>query len=302
MLSVTVNSYADLVPGIRATTALFPSSQGVHVAVHDWGGDGPPLVFIHATGLHAHVYLPMVQRLRSEFRCIGIDLRGQGFTNPPDDGNFSWRGVRDDTVAALDGLGLSGRGDIRGISHSQGGYAMMAAAIERPGTFSHIVGMEPVAYGLPPGAKHWDRIPNPMSEGAQRRRRTFPSSQAAFDNFVAKLPFMLADRDVVACYVHFGFVEEDDGSVTLRCRPEHEAELFMQGYSDLLDHLHRLDADTTLLLSEHTNDMFKVAVPEQSRRIPRSRLIHLPGRSHFGMLEGVEEMTAICRAHLGLEI
>ena len=33
-----------------------PSTDGVQVAVHDYGGDGPPIIFCHATGFHGRYW------------------------------------------------------------------------------------------------------------------------------------------------------------------------------------------------------------------------------------------------------
>lgn len=35
--------------------------DGCEIVVHDFGGDGPPLLIQHANGFHALAYLPMVQ-------------------------------------------------------------------------------------------------------------------------------------------------------------------------------------------------------------------------------------------------
>lgn len=275
------------------TVRTFPSSQGVTVVTYDWGGDGPPLILAHATGLHAHVWLPLVQRLRTRFHCYGVDLRAQGATSAPDDGNFSWKGVTDDFVAALDGLGLSGRGDVRGIGHSQGGFAVLSGALARPGTFAAIFGMEPVVFRPLPGHEPFAPAQNFMADMTRKRRRTFPSRQAAFDNFKAKMPFQHSDDDVIAAYVQWGFEDLADGTIGLVCPPEHEAALFEHSHGNLMDHLHELTARVTIALSEHANEGFAASCPEQAERIPGARLLHLPGRTHFGILEGTDEMAAV---------
>lgn len=41
-------------------TVLVPSTAGVQVHVQDWGGSGPPLLFLSANGFHGRCYAPMV--------------------------------------------------------------------------------------------------------------------------------------------------------------------------------------------------------------------------------------------------
>ena len=62
----------------------FTTDDGVIIQTYDWGGEGPPLLLAHATGLHAHVWLPLVQRLRSSFHCYAIDARAQGDSTAPE--------------------------------------------------------------------------------------------------------------------------------------------------------------------------------------------------------------------------
>ena len=40
-----------------------PSTDGVELELHDFGGDGPTLLIAHATGMCAGAYLPMVPLL-----------------------------------------------------------------------------------------------------------------------------------------------------------------------------------------------------------------------------------------------
>ena len=51
----------------------FPSTDGVEVAAYDLGGKGPPLLLAHATGFHAHVFVPLAGRLAGRFHCFAFD-------------------------------------------------------------------------------------------------------------------------------------------------------------------------------------------------------------------------------------
>jgi hypothetical protein len=44
-----------------------PSSDHVSVAVHDFGGSGPPLLLSHASGFHGYCYLPIADELTDRF-------------------------------------------------------------------------------------------------------------------------------------------------------------------------------------------------------------------------------------------
>jgi esterase len=44
----------------------------------DWGGNGPPILFLHGGGLNAHTWDVVALMLRERYRCIALDQRGHG--------------------------------------------------------------------------------------------------------------------------------------------------------------------------------------------------------------------------------
>src|ERR1700722_8861096 len=44
----------------------------------DWGGAGPPILFLHGGGLNAHTWDCVAAMLRERYRCIALDQRGHG--------------------------------------------------------------------------------------------------------------------------------------------------------------------------------------------------------------------------------
>ncbi len=64
------------------STQLIASADGEPVALHDFGGDGPDLLFGHGNGLNAGMWAAVVPHLVGRFHCWGIDLRGHGATGP----------------------------------------------------------------------------------------------------------------------------------------------------------------------------------------------------------------------------
>jgi pimeloyl-ACP methyl ester carboxylesterase len=277
-------------PPFEETERPVPSSDGVTARAYDWGGDGPPLVFAHATGLHAHCYAPLAHRLRDRFHCYAIDVRGQGKATAPASGDFGWDGLADDFSNALDLLALSGRGDVYGVGHSQGGGMVMMAEGRRPGTFRAIYGFEPVVF---PPAFDSTQGDNFMAAAARRRREVFGSREEAYENYRAKPPLNGIDDECLRAYVEYGFEDLDDGTVRLRCRGENEARIFESARSSSTDVCANVHCPTTVALSEHTNLGFMTFVPLQAEALPHGHLVHMAGRSHFGLLERIDEMAEI---------
>jgi pimeloyl-ACP methyl ester carboxylesterase len=44
----------------------------------DWGGGGPPILFLHGGGLNAHTWDVVCLMLRDRYHCIALDQRGHG--------------------------------------------------------------------------------------------------------------------------------------------------------------------------------------------------------------------------------
>ena len=61
-------------------------SDGVAIHYLDWGGDGPPLLLIHATGFLGALWRPIAERLTGRFRVVAFDQRGHGESGKPADG------------------------------------------------------------------------------------------------------------------------------------------------------------------------------------------------------------------------
>ena len=289
----------DILPphlGIPEQTIRVASTRGVDLAVIDWGTDAdanlPILYLSHATGLHAHCWTPMVKALAGRFRCIAADQRAQGDSTRPTVGTLSWDGVADDVEIAMGALGLLGRTDVYGVGHSQGGFAVLEVERRRPGTFQSLFVFEPVVFPGP-GAGGPDRTiqDDHMALGASKRRPVFPSWQDAATNFSMKGPFAISDPDLVSSYVYWGFNEQPDGTVRLKCDPADEAQLFMHSLTNLWDAVDPIAAPTTVAVSGHTNEVFAVNGPILASRLRNGKLLNLPNRSHFGVFENIPEMA-----------
>ena len=267
-----------------------PSTNGVLAKAYDFGGNGRPFVLGHATGLHAHMYAPLLEVLRQQFHCYAVEVRGQGAATIPIDGNFSWAGITEDFVRGLVALNLSGRGDVLGMGHSQGGYSVLSAALALPGTFAGLFCFEAIVF---PPEFDQGQGDSGMATNARKRREVFPSKQAAYDNYKAKLPFSSIDDECLRAYVEYGFddnLEHDhsDGttsSVRLRCRANSEAELFSNARTGLFSRLPEIECPTAIGYSDFSGEHFKLAAVKQAEELPKGTLHRFAGRSHFGPFE-----------------
>ncbi len=196
------------------------STDDVTLAVHDLGGEGPTIVFSHATGLHGLLWVPLARALAG-YHSIAIDYRGHGDATAPVSGSYNWGGFRDDAVAVIDTL--TADLPLLGVGHSMGGAVLLMAELARPGTFRALALYEPIVFPDPGSHPVGD---SPIVSGARRRRPEFPSREVALTNFSAKPPLDVLDPEVLSLYVDHGFEDTPDGTIRLKCQPETEARTF----------------------------------------------------------------------------
>ena len=263
-----------------------PSTDGVEIEVHDLGGDGPPLVLAHATGFHGRVWEPLAAHLTG-FHLWSIDMRAHGDSDAPRDRPLEWYGFADDVLSVIDGIGLE---KPYGVGHSKGAASLLLAEQARPGTFTALYLYEPVVVPTDNVAGH--NPDNPLSNGARRRRDTFDSLDAAYENYASKPPFSTLHPEVLRVYVDYGFTQNVDGTVSLKCRPENEAEVYAHGMSHhAFAALHAVTCPVTIAMGveDGVPAIFGRPIAET---LPRGSIASFPNLAHFGPLEDPATIAA----------
>jgi pimeloyl-ACP methyl ester carboxylesterase len=241
---------------------------------------------VHATGLHAHVFLPLMEHLRSAVHCYAFDLPGHGSSETPPDGDFDWRHFADDALAVCECFGIERP---FGFGHSCGGAVLLLAEQAHAGSWRQLYTYEPIV----PEPGMFASPGNPMSAAALRRRTDFPSRQAAYDNFASKPPLDVLTPDALWAYVEYGFTDQPDGSVTLACRPESEAQTFATATTHAAwDHLAAVRCPVVVACGEVTDTFGSSHFEAVAGRLRDGRAEVMPGLSHFGPLERPAEVAA----------
>lgn len=263
-----------------------PSTNGVTVAVHDLGGDGPPLLVAHANGFCGGAYAPFAAELAAHRHVWALDFRGQGWSTPPRDGVFAWDGTADDVLAVVEALG---GGPIDAVGHSLGGAALVRAEARRPGTLRRAYLFEPIVV---PGG----RSPrgNPMAVAARKRRHEFASRADALRSYAGRPPLGYLRADCLAAYVLHGFKELDDGTARLRCAGEHEARMFEATGSITTEDATKVDVPVVVARGALAEGWGGPAAfsPAVAEALPQGRLSEHPLLGHFGPLEHPPQIAA----------
>ena len=277
--------------------------DGVGIEVYDFGGHGPDLLLVHATGMCADPFGPLAHALGRRFHCWGLDLRGHGRSDRPADGDFAWSGFATDVLTVVDHLGLQ---HPFGFGHSCGGATVLLAEQARPGLFRSLFCFEPVV--MPDAARAVAAASNPLAEGARRRRSTFPSAEEALANYASKPPYSELDPEALRLYVEGGFelvppAEGGDGRVVrLRCRREDEADTFAAaGLHQAFAHLPEVACPVTFCCGEKTDAFGENLMRADAAPVPHARVEVLPAMGHFGPLQSPGAVAdAVTGAFAGL--
>jgi pimeloyl-ACP methyl ester carboxylesterase len=269
-----------------------PSTDRVTLAVHDLGGQGPPLLLCHATGFHGLVWRPVAERLATHFSCWSFDVRAHGDSAKPDGLALHWRGFGDDVLAVVDALGLDRP---LGAGHSMGAAALVLAELARPGAFRALHLYEPIVFPA-----DWEgnaERGTELIEGTRRRREVFPSREEALANFAAKPPLDALDPAVLRVYVEHGFADEPDGTVRLKCRPADESEIYSRSREHgAFERLGAVSAPATVAAGGRTTSVTAELAALQARGLGRGRLEVFDDLGHFGPLERPAEVAAAVAA------
>jgi non-heme chloroperoxidase len=90
------------------TIRFVAADTNVKLEVLDWGGSGPPLVFLAGLGNTAHVFDQFATKFTSTHHVYGITRRGFGASSKPapTPANYAADRLGDDVLAVIDSLGL----------------------------------------------------------------------------------------------------------------------------------------------------------------------------------------------------
>jgi pimeloyl-ACP methyl ester carboxylesterase len=277
-----------------------PSSDGVDVVIHELtpapGVDGHDqrrvLLMSHATGFHGRCWSPVAKALSAHYRCLALDYRGHGSTKAPLNWQVEWERYGDDAQAAARfAASLDHRPGLLAVGHSMGGACLLMAAHREPERFRGLVLFEPIVF---PTDQPRPASGSPLAEGARRRRRRFPSLEAAETNYASKPPLAAFTAEARWAYVDGGFHATDDGEVELACPPEIEAGTFdTGGLHTTWDVLPDIEVPV-LVIAGMVHPFQPSSIAAQiAQRLPNSRYLEDSSMDHFGPMTHPEQVASL---------
>jgi pimeloyl-ACP methyl ester carboxylesterase len=277
--------------------AISVEHDGLRINALDWGGDGPPLVFLHPNGFCAGFFNPLARAVRDDFHPIGVDVRGHGGSERPRDlSACTFPDATGDVLAVLDALELD---EVVALGHSMGGALVILLDERRPGIVRRALLCEAIAFPLG-GIPRTGGAPNPMADIARQRRAVWPDRPTVRESYASRPPMNTLEPDALDAYIRYGFRDRRDGTVELACEPEVEARCFEaasepDGAPRAFDHLPNFQGSIVVAAGDDSNlpdDAF--AAQAEKAGAPYLRL----HGSHFFPQEDTARAAALVRDHL----
>ncbi len=188
-------------------------------------GEGPPLLFLHATGFQPWLWHPLARELADSYRIIAPSFCDHRVTDP-EEGGLNWATLAEDTVRLCNMLRLE-RPFL--VGHSMGATVLMIANALHGLPAAGMVLIEPIL--LPSefyqGPMRVDE--HPFAARAIKRTNYWIDQTDALNYLRSRALFQGWNEEMLELYVRYGMTGRKDGGLQLACSPQREAALFMGG-------------------------------------------------------------------------
>jgi len=250
--------------------------DGVGLNLFEIGSGEKTLFFLHYFGGSSRTWLPVIERLAADYRCLALDLRGWGDSDAVPEASCRVEDMAADAGKIIAALGLT-RYTL--IGHSMGGKAAQALAADPP------PGLEQLLLAAPSPLS-----PEPMSEDDRTSMKAAYGSKAASRETLEKIACLPLSPETEAAIIA-------DNLRASRAAWEAWAEL---GSKQDLSALAPKILIPTHVLSGTSDAVLPPDVQQQEvvARIPGASLTTVPDAGHLLPLEAPEIVADWIRAKL----
>jgi pimeloyl-ACP methyl ester carboxylesterase len=250
--------------------------NGIQLNVRDEGQGEPSLLFLHYWGGSSRTWDPVINGLKTDFRCVAYDHRGWGESDKPETG-FSIDCLAKDAEALIQALGLC-RYVL--IGHSMGGKVAQRLAAKRPEGLEALILVAPAP-------------PTPMAVPEDVRKQMIQ----AYQNPEA-VEFLI--QNVLTAVSLPGQIRKQIVEDTLKGGLAAKHAWPEKGMlEDISNAAHDISVPTLVLAGEN-DQVEKIESLERTLvpNIPKARLTIIPQTGHLSPLEVPEEIASEIRTFL----
>jgi lipase len=215
---------------VNEPTSPIPHTCTLHIGDADlsyllYEGEGPPLIFLHATGFQPWLWHPIARELTKGYRILAPSFCDHRVTDP-EEGGLNWMTLAEDTVRLCNALHLNAPFV---VGHSMGATVLMIANARYGLSMAGMVLIEPILLPAEFYQGHMRVDQHPLAARAIKRTNFWRNRDDAMTYLRSRPLFQQWDEEALELYVRHGMITRNDGGLELACSPLREAALFMGG-------------------------------------------------------------------------
>ena len=265
---------------------------GIYLPYLHYRGEGPPIIFMHATGFLPWLWHPIIREFVPQtnvwapFIC---DYR----TCDPHDGGLSWDIIARDLSVLCRRLHID-RPLL--VGHSMGGTVSVIAAAKYGIAACGLVLIEPIFLPEKYYAMEISVESNPLASKAIRRKNHWKNEKDAWNYLQSKSFFSKWDKEVLELYFKYGLQKQEKGDLKLTCTPKSEAAIFMGGRTfDPLPLLKEITCPVMVVEGELTEEKALLDIQRLASLPPNGQYRLVPEAGHLIPMEKPLEIVHIIK-------
>jgi len=215
---------------LKKSATAFPQAKAQNIgdaaiSYLVYENEGPPLVFLHATGFLPWLWHPIARELSPPYQSIAPYFCDHRLKDPHG-GGFNWLVLAHDFASLCRALALPAPFV---VGHSMGATVLVLADALFNINARGMILIEPIFL---PEELYQAGITveqHPIAARTLKRMNHWANREEALSYIQSRNLFQSWDQEMIALYIQHGLVPNDGGGLQLTCSPQQEAALFMGG-------------------------------------------------------------------------
>ena len=284
----------------KAANGLIPQTftqdiGDTEIASLRYEGEGPPLIFLHATGFLPWLWHPVARELADDYRIFAPYFCAHRNADP-ENGGVDWKTLAEDLALFCERLHLE---KPFLVGHSMGATVAVIANALCGIPVAGMVLIEPI---IVPSELYRIKISveqHPLASKSIRRTNFWQNRDEAMAYLHSRSLFQNWDEEMLELYLRYG-MSGDDGGLRLTCSPQRETALFMGGMQyDPWPLLSRISSPVLILEGEKSDHRRFIDLDQIRSLIPDCAYHLVGGAGHLIPMEQPAEVTRLVREFFG---
>ena len=255
-------------------------------------GEGPPLIFLHATGFQPWLWHPLARELAGAYRIVAPSFCNHREPDP-ENGELSWATLAEDTIRLCDALQLT-RPFL--VGHSMGATVHMIANAFYGLPAAGMVLIEPILLPREFYLGHMRVDEHPLAARAIKRTNFWRDRDEAMAYLRSRALFQGWDEEMLELYINHGMTGGENGGLRLACSPRQEAALFMGGRQfDPWPLLPKVSCPVLIVEGEQSENRGFIDLDRIQSLIPNCERRQVKDAGHLIPMERPREVTLLIR-------